>query len=76
MYELYVSLRTRLRFVFFSESPPGALFFAVFLAADSAGALAGAFEATLEAGAFPAVEAGYSSSSAILINTLSSFYSL
>ena len=59
MYELYVSLRTFLRFDFLSASPPGALFFAVFLAEESAGVLAGALEATLEAGAFQAVEAGY-----------------
>ena len=53
MYEPYVSLRTFLRFVFFSESEDNP-FLAVFL---SSALFAGAFEAT-DAGAFPAVDAG------------------
>jgi hypothetical protein len=55
MYELYVSFRVFLRF-FFSPSAGAAAFFAVFFAAvfSALGALA-----PVEAGAFPAVDAGY-----------------
>jgi len=55
MYELYVSFRVFLRF-FFSPSAAGAAFLAVFFAAVFSAF--GAF-ALVEAGALPAVDAGY-----------------
>ena len=58
IYELYVSLRTFLRFFFSPSAPPADFFAGVFFAALSAVVLAGTFEA-VDAGALPAVEAGY-----------------
>lgn len=59
MYELYVSLRLFFRF-FFSPSAAGADLLAVFLAlALGSGLEAGALEATVEAGALDAVDAGW-----------------
>lgn len=57
MYELYVSLRVFLRFFFSPSAPEGADLAAVFLALPSV--LAGALEATVEAGALEAVDTGY-----------------